>query len=1644
MAGAVADVLFKAEFDASGAIIGLKKVQSEASATKPKTDSAASSFKNLATAAAGAAVIVKLGGFLKDCASAAMESEQATAKLNAVYKATGGVVGMSTQQLGKLASEIQGATGVSDEMVMSAEAVLLTFRSIQGEAFPRTMKAAADLSAVFGQDLNGSVTMLGKALEDPIKGITSMTRVGVTFSEEQKKVIAKMVETNHLADAQAEILRVVELQVGGTAEAMGKTLAGQLGILNETWGDAKEAIGGFVTGAIAATGIVPALTSVLRGMTEGLTGMAGKTEVANTAQELTAHSLELLIPKRQAEIAALQEQMRHTDHSSDAYEAQKNKLMSLIEELHSFEQQLPQTTAQEDAAADAAKRVGDESEGSKKKVAELGDLLDQYYGEGKTYSATATIAADTSGASTTLIGFLEWVNQQFPPGVAREIALEAATAQAEGDLAGFMEQVAAVEVVRVRCRAVGAERERRGDPEPLEADAFEAYRQGEGELAGRDVGRVLTQLPEGRVAEILPPTLPTTVAVGAGTAREDAAAVAADMRAAVPLSVPTAADFAAGVALAAAETYADGLTGAVPGSATTTALFAPGSALGDAAAYGTGVRDAVPGSASTTALFAPGSAISDATRLGRDLAGAVPGSVTTEAAFVPGTTVADARRLGSDVLGALPPNVPLSAQLIKGSTVADAGKLGRDVAGAIPPDAATVTAKFADLGARAVIINFLGKVAKDFPPDKAAEITAHFRDAQARGDVTGFLGYVNTEIPAEKRQELTAAFVDVQARLDAQKLKTDMPSLVGKSYTTILQANPDPARTKANELAAELAAGAVAIPPWQIRLEATIEADEAKAQAEAEFKAFFDYNIAPLLADSITQGIVDGLAGEGIDEAVKALFDALGNLGRSMLKTFLEGIISSKDVRQSLIDAGVLTSNGRFNAAGTLSAAGGMVYQAGQQRGSRGMGALGGAMSGAGIGLMFGTVGAIVGAIIGGIAGYLTSGTRTEGYKIWMREREGETAGIRAGMWYGPTGKPEEQEMAREMLSKYHKAAGFFRDVLDMLEAPLGDLPAIEISLEAQTKDFSTFWRTFLTGTLPRAVFQEYKPALTSAMEAFGIETGRINLELAKFNTAPFEEAAQALKAWIGAIVAVRDTIELTGLSFEDFKARALEGPLEAWRRDNAKVQADLLRWSGQLSQLDTEEQVEQAGKMVQAINAQIDANAKLLATLDDLRQKYVVQPRTFDLAVGAGGSDMLERVDAVLSAVVTELADAATIEQLVAAAEGADAARQALKDLADVYAEAVADFTTARGELDALVAAMTPVQPLALEDALAGVQDLMTGIDQLAPADAAARVREVTALLSEQYEMQKANLEQITNIQESLAASWDKLFGKWAEGKLSPEEVMAQQQAALSGIVDQLAAAASPEEIDRLVRQAQELAGTLWDNLTSQIEALAGEGEDTSALLAQRDAVEALAQEIRTASEAQLETYRQQVEAEIELIKAAAIAAADILDTRASQYDEILSQVQAADAAIADALEGIGTRLDSWEAEIAASNELLDQRADELLAALTAETGARQDLIQEIDRTEDTFHDAGDATDDVIDGYIDLKNALDEARGAIDYLRQQSTSAGDSLSGAATAAGAMATNTASAATAANDAAAALRNVRDSDPTRATGRWEEP
>jgi hypothetical protein len=54
--------------------------------------------------------------------------------------------------------------------------------------------------------LSGQAIQLGKALNDPIAGISALSRVGVTFTEEQKATIESMVKMGDVAGAQKLIL----------------------------------------------------------------------------------------------------------------------------------------------------------------------------------------------------------------------------------------------------------------------------------------------------------------------------------------------------------------------------------------------------------------------------------------------------------------------------------------------------------------------------------------------------------------------------------------------------------------------------------------------------------------------------------------------------------------------------------------------------------------------------------------------------------------------------------------------------------------------------------------------------------------------------------------------------------------------------------------------------------------------------------------------------------------------------------------------------------------------------------------------------------------------------------------------------------------------------------------------------------------------------------------------------------------------------------------------------------------------------------------------------------------------------------------------------------------------------------------------
>src|SRR5690606_25050127 len=100
--------------------------------------------------------------------------------------ATGGAAGLSSDEIKTLADDLEGLTNFNADVTTSGAAVLATFKEIKGDVFKDALVAAQDMSAVLGTDLQGSVVQIGKALNDPTKGITALGRAGVSFTEQQK------------------------------------------------------------------------------------------------------------------------------------------------------------------------------------------------------------------------------------------------------------------------------------------------------------------------------------------------------------------------------------------------------------------------------------------------------------------------------------------------------------------------------------------------------------------------------------------------------------------------------------------------------------------------------------------------------------------------------------------------------------------------------------------------------------------------------------------------------------------------------------------------------------------------------------------------------------------------------------------------------------------------------------------------------------------------------------------------------------------------------------------------------------------------------------------------------------------------------------------------------------------------------------------------------------------------------------------------------------------------------------------------------------------------------------------------------------------------------------------------------------------
>lgn len=188
---------------------------------------------------AGGAIVAGLGHAVK----AAAESEQALAQLDAVLKSTGGAAGVTREAAIALASEMQRLTTFSDEEVLSAENLLLTFTKIGKDVFPQATETVLNMSTALGQDLKSSSIQLGKALQDPVLGMTALRRVGVNFTKDQVEMVKQMVKNGETMKAQKFILAELAAEFGGSARKQTETFTGKLKQLWNQFNDVEETIG---------------------------------------------------------------------------------------------------------------------------------------------------------------------------------------------------------------------------------------------------------------------------------------------------------------------------------------------------------------------------------------------------------------------------------------------------------------------------------------------------------------------------------------------------------------------------------------------------------------------------------------------------------------------------------------------------------------------------------------------------------------------------------------------------------------------------------------------------------------------------------------------------------------------------------------------------------------------------------------------------------------------------------------------------------------------------------------------------------------------------------------------------------------------------------------------------------------------------------------------------------------------------------------------------------------------------------------------------------------------------------------------------------------------------------------------------------
>jgi hypothetical protein len=196
-------------------------------------------------ALAGAA-IATVGVVIGKNVEALARIETINAQTAQTISTMGNAANISATEVEALAGRLESLTAIEAESIQEGANLLLTFGNIRNELgagndiFSQTTEIMVDMGVALRKGPVETATMLGKALNDPIQGLTALRRVGVSFTEQQIEQVKALQTSGDLMGAQKLILQELQNQYGGSGAAYAKTFTGQLELMGHELGTIGE------------------------------------------------------------------------------------------------------------------------------------------------------------------------------------------------------------------------------------------------------------------------------------------------------------------------------------------------------------------------------------------------------------------------------------------------------------------------------------------------------------------------------------------------------------------------------------------------------------------------------------------------------------------------------------------------------------------------------------------------------------------------------------------------------------------------------------------------------------------------------------------------------------------------------------------------------------------------------------------------------------------------------------------------------------------------------------------------------------------------------------------------------------------------------------------------------------------------------------------------------------------------------------------------------------------------------------------------------------------------------------------------------------------------------------------------------------